>query len=68
MSKRTDRLAKRNEKITERFVKLSDKKYNGKVKLYTQPAILSMLSEEFHLAERTIENIVFCRVEYKENQ
>lgn len=62
---RTQRLKARNEKITVRFLTLKDKKING-VQLYTQDAIFTMLSGEFHLSERTIENIVFGRVNYKD--
>lgn len=63
---RKERLEKRDEKITNRFNELSSKKYKNKTKLYTQDAVLDMLAEEFYLSARTIENIVFGRVTYKE--
>jgi len=66
MNKRNKRLLKRNEKIVSRFVKLSDKKYKGE-KLYAKKAVLVMLSTEFHLSERTIDDIVFNRIKYKQN-
>jgi hypothetical protein len=54
------RLDKRNKKIKERYIALSDKKYNSK-KLYTNDAIFSMLEDEFFLAPITIEKIVFSK-------
>lgn len=63
-SNRYKRLNKRNQKITARYLILNNKKLNG-VSLYTQDAIFVMLSKEFHLSERTIENIVYGRVNYR---
>jgi len=59
-----ERLKARNEKIVERFIELSNKKYKG-TKLYTKDAILTMLSDEFYLSEYTIDDIVFNRKKYK---
>tara|TARA_R110002111_G_scaffold180375_2_gene245986 strand:- start:550 stop:738 length:189 start_codon:yes stop_codon:yes gene_type:complete len=56
---RTARTEKRNKDIAKKFLKLSNKKYKGRVKLYTTDTILAMLSEEFYLSERTIEDIIF---------
>lgn len=56
---RASRTEKRNKDISKKFFKLSNKKYKGKVRLYTTETILAMLSEEFYLSERTIEDIIF---------
>lgn len=64
-NERLIRLEERNKRIKEKFILLSNKKYKEKTKLYTQDTIFLMLSQEFFLAPRTIEDIVFERVEYK---
>jgi hypothetical protein len=67
MSSRKERLESRNEKIIARFLVLKEKKFQSKA-LYTQEAIFAMIGEEFHLSDRTVENIVFGRVNYKETE
>jgi len=52
------RLEKRNEKIHRRFNNLSGKKKNGK-RIFTNEYIIHKIADEFYLAERTIEAIVF---------
>jgi hypothetical protein len=62
MNKNTqkERLKKRNEKIKQKFIALSNKRF-GIEKLYTNKAIFAMLSEQFFLSSKTIENIVFSK-------
>lgn len=57
---RDARLAKRNKKIKERYLILSDKKYKNK-KLYVNDAVFEMLADEFYLSPITIEKIVFSK-------
>ena len=56
---RSERTLKRNSDIRKKFLKLSEKKYKKRVRLYTTDTILLMLSEQFYLSERTIEDIIF---------
>lgn len=61
---RIERLKRRNDFIEKRFKKLNAKMYKDKTKLYSQETILEMLSEEFHLSTRTIDDILCGRVNY----
>mgnify|MGYP000389162160 CR=1 FL=1 len=62
---RIERLERRNKMINEKFLQLRSKLYNKKTRLYSDETILEMLSEQFHLSTRTIDDIVFGRVNYK---
>ncbi len=64
MNERQKRIAKRNEKIRGDFMKMSDKRLNGK-RIYTNEYIFERLSEKYTLSPVTIEKIVFYRVKYK---
>lgn len=52
------RLERRNEKITRRFNNLSEKKVGGR-RVFTNEYIIHKIADEFYLAERTIEAIIF---------
>ncbi len=56
---RLTRIKQRNQDIKNKFIELTNKKYKGRVRLYTTDTVIAMLAEEFYLAERTIEDIVF---------
>lgn len=58
-AERNQRLKERNERIRARFIEFSNKRLNNKARIYSKEAILQMVAEEFYLAPRTIENIVF---------
>ena len=61
------RLQKRNDLIRDNFSSLTKKKYKGgKEGIYNHDAIIEMLSEKYHLSERTIEDIIYHRVKYEE--
>ncbi|PCI11887.1 MAG: hypothetical protein COB73_00860 [Flavobacteriaceae bacterium] len=47
--------------IRKEYSKLFEKRYKG-IRIYTNEYIFKKLSEQFYLAPRTIENIVFYRV------
>lgn len=64
-NERIERIILRNKAIEERYTELSAKKYK-RTKLYSQEAIFQMLSDEFYLSPRTIEDIVCGRTKYKE--
>ncbi len=63
---RGSRLGMRNEAILKRFAQLSNMRYKGKTKMYTNDTIFAMLSEEFYLSERTINDILFRTKNEKE--
>lgn len=52
------RLQRRNEKIKRRFHNLSEKKAGGR-RIFTNEYIIHKIADEFYLAERTIEAIIF---------
>ena len=52
------RLERRNEKIRRRFENLSGQKKGGR-RIYTNEYIIHRIADEFYLAERTIESILF---------
>lgn len=60
-----ERLQRRNEKIKAKWMKLRDKKYKGRVQLYSDKAILEMLADDFYISARTVEDIVFSRIKYR---
>ena len=55
---REGRLSARNKKIQKRFQVLCSKRHKSGVRLYTTDAVLAMLSDEFYLSSRTIEDIL----------
>lgn len=59
--KRQQRSLVRDAKLKDRFESLSNKKENG-VRKYSREYVLSVLSDEFNLATKTIEDIIFNRV------
>tara|TARA_Y100000782_G_scaffold111876_1_gene140915 strand:- start:9385 stop:9600 length:216 start_codon:yes stop_codon:yes gene_type:complete len=60
-STREQRIKRRNTLIADRYGQLYDKRHKSGARLYTHEAIFAMLSEEFYLAPRTIEDIIFSR-------
>jgi len=54
-------IEKKYSDIRKSYSKWLDKKYNN-IQIYTDDYIYLKLSEQFYLAPRTIENIVYYRV------
>ncbi len=61
--KRRERLTARNTAIKKAYDLLSAKKYK-EVRLYTEDVKLAKLADQFFLSEKTIEDIVFDRIQY----
>lgn len=57
---RKQRLIDRNNAIVKRYDELSEKKYKN-VKVYSTAVKLQMVADEFFLAARTIEEIIFSK-------
>jgi len=55
---REGRLKMRNDRIRDRFQNLCCKRHKSGARLYTNDAVLAMLSDEFYLSSRTIEDIL----------
>lgn len=55
---REKRLAHRNKLIVHRYLECKGWKYKGRVQMLSEQAILEMLSDEFFLSTRSIDDII----------
>ncbi len=65
--KRRQRILKRNDLIKDMYQRLSSQRI-GNVRKFSEEAINSMIADKFFLSEKTIDNIICNRINYKQDK
>lgn len=62
--RRMQRIMKRNELIKAMYDRLSKERV-GKVRKYSNEAMIVLIADKFFLSEKTVDNIICNRISYK---